>query len=825
MKKILLLLSLVVFMFLIAIGQADAGKFEKKISAALRAQIAAKNDYVKSPTSEKFKELKEMGLQEARNQIVFLHSKRKPSKSQLKYLTGLGMKIFADSWVAPVGNHPTGYLIAKIPVNKINRLAKKSFVTKLETAERILAPQNDEAATSIKADEVWDNFGWTGSGVKIAVLDSGLDTTHDDIPTPIASKDYSNYPNLDEDIENQVTGHGTHVAGSAVGRGTLSNGKYRGIAPDADLIFLKIGNDSSSSASFSAMVAAIMAAVDDGADIINISYSGYASHKDGSDEICQAVDYAKSKGVIVFAAAGNEGKRQKHYSGTVNAESESDFIEMDVAGYVSIDMNWFDGLGVSNDLHMKLFDADKQEISVYTFRDSESSRGTELEVLSVFVQEGVYYIKVENNSNSDQFFHLYSLSSFVTFDNADPNYTVQIPALADGVVAVASYTTRPSWTNYLGDFYDFGGLIGEISSFSSRGPRIDGEKKPSVAAPGDSIISARDKIQVLGGADYLIIDNDGTNDGNGPADYMVLQGTSMSAPVVAGGAALLMQANPSFKGDPDGLLDLMQKTASKGNNWDNLWGYGKINLLAALEAIPSPTPSPSPTPEITPSPTPTETSVPTPVPSPTIEPTPIIPPTPLPSPTETSSPKPTPTETSAPTPIPSPTITVTPTPIPTVEPTLIILPPPIPTPTTEYTPEPPPIPSPTPTIADEGGGGVDEPFSEGFEVQYTVPENEAVDVETDVGKIKISYNQYINGDKLMLDRNGSGVEFRVEEIETNLQVTLYPDEKNLIIIPSEPLESGTTYTLKIFRSGIKAANAGGTQMDHDFTMKLTTKSQ
>jgi len=818
MKKFLLSLLLFVFSIAFALGQADAGKGAEKISATLRAQIAAKNDYVAAPMSDKFKSLKEMGLQEANNQIIFLHFKKKPTQKQIKSLARLGVEVFSDSWIPPVGNHSTGYMTAKIPINKINRLAKKSFVTKLETAERILAPQNDEAATSIKADEVWDNFGWTGSGVKIAVLDSGLDTTHDDIPEPIASEDYSNYPNLDEDIENQVTGHGTHVAGSAVGRGILSNGKYKGIAHGADLIFLKIGDDSSSGASFSAMTAAIMAAVDDyGADIINISYGGFDSFKDGSDEICQAVDYAKSKGVIVFAAAGNEGARQKHYSGTVRANSETDYLKMDVAGYVSIDMNWFDGLGVSNDLHMKLFDADKQEISIYTFRDSESSRGTELEVLSVFVSTGSYYIKVENNSNNDQFFHLYSLNSWVTFDNADADYTVQTPALADGAVAVASYTTRLSWTNYLGDFYDFGGLIGEISSFSSRGPRIDGEKKPSVAAPGDSIISARDKIQVLGGADYLIIDNDGTNDGNGPADYMVLQGTSMSAPVVAGGAALLMQANPSFKGDPDGLLDLMQKTASKGNNWDNLWGYGKINLLAALEAIPSPTPSPSPTPEITPSPTPTETSVPTPVPSPTIEPTPIIPPTPLPSPTETP----------APTPIPSPTITVTPTPIPTVEPTLVIPPTPIPTPTTEYTPEPPPNPSPTPTIADEGGGGVDEPFSEGFEVQYTVPENEAVDVETDT-VIKVIYNQSINGDPLALDKNGSKVEFRVEGTEVNLPVTLYvryPDTNKLIITPSEPLESGTTYTLKIFLSGIKAANNGGTQMDNDFTMKLTTKYQ
>ena len=69
--------SCFVFSIAFALGQADAGKGAEKISAALRAQIAAKNDYVKSPTSAKFKALKEMGLQEARNQIVFLHSKRK----------------------------------------------------------------------------------------------------------------------------------------------------------------------------------------------------------------------------------------------------------------------------------------------------------------------------------------------------------------------------------------------------------------------------------------------------------------------------------------------------------------------------------------------------------------------------------------------------------------------------------------------------------------------------------------------------------------------------------------------------------------------------
>lgn len=805
MRKFLFLLSLILVVFSLAIGQAEARKNDDKISATLRAVIEQKKDYLANPMSEKFKALKERGLQEARYQIVFLHTKEKLTDKQLEFLVDLKVEVLGDFWMPPFGMHKTGYIVARVPTGKIRRLAKKKWVVRLETAEQGLTPQNDFAAESINAIPVWEK-GFNGADVKIAVLDSGLDTSHADIPKPIASKDYSKYPYLDDTIENLITAHGTHVVASALGRGILSGGKYRGIAWGADLIFLKIGNDYDSNANPPAMAAAIKAAVDKyHADIISISYGGFDPYKDGTDETCQAVDYAKSKGVIVFVAAGNEAARQKHYSGTVGSFSETDFIKIDVAGYISMDMNWFDGVGVSNDLHIKLYDADKQEISVSTFRGAESARGTELEVLSAFVPAEVYYVKVENNSNSDQFFHIYSLTPLVTFANADPNYTVMSPALADGAIAIASYNTRPSWTNYLGDLYDFewfGGKTGEISSFSSRGPRIDGAEKPQLAAPGAWLISARDKILALGGADYIIIDNDGINDGKGPADYATSVGTSMSCPVAAGGAASLMQANPAFKGNPDALIALLQETASGGGKWNGVWGYGLINLSAALNAIP-PTPTPTPTGTSIPTPIPIPTNTQTPEPIPSITPSP---PTPIPSPTGTSSPVPTPTGTSIPTPVPSPEITP-------------VIPTPLPTP--KETPTPEPLPTPTPIVGGGGGGG-DEPFTEGFEVQSTNPKDGAADVEIDVTIIKATYNQFINGDKLMLDENGSGIEFRVEGTEDNLTVKVKADFKNLMITPCEPLKPGTVYTLRIFSRGIKAANNAGTQMNNDFTMKFTT---
>lgn len=590
------------------------GRVEKKISGLLQIQIQIKNSYMEQPTVERLNAMRKMGMktEEVGKQLVYIHLKRKLNTSQIASLKKIGTTVWEDTWVPPLENHPTGYVIVSMPINRLYDLARKTFVIRLETAEKVLLPKNDEASKSINADKVWNN-GYDGTGIRIAVLDSSLDTTHKDIPAPVASKDFSNFPILDDTIESTVSEHGTHVTGSALGRGTQSSGKYKGMAYGADLIFLKIGDDSTGGAATAAISAAIRAAVDVyNANIVTMSYGGFDTYNDGSEENSQTVDYAYSKGALVFMAAGNEADAATHYSGTVTANNTTDFIKVNVDATSQASLyfylNWFDGKGTTNNLDLSLYDSNKTEIfsNISKFPEVESSRGTEAELVYFnFYVSGpaTFFLKVKNNSNSDQFFHIYSFDYYSTFENADPNYTIGSPAAADNAIAVASYITRTSWTDYKGISRSSAGTVGEISSFSSRGPRIDGKKKPDIATPGERIISARDKIVTWPGSeDDYVIDNDGTNDGNGPADYLLLRGTSMACPIAAGASALLMQANSSLKGNPSYVRNALFQTASNNGIQNNTDGYGKMDILAALNSIVNvtPTPSSSPTPISTP---------------------------------------------------------------------------------------------------------------------------------------------------------------------------------------------------------------------------------
>jgi len=157
----------------------------------------------------------------------------------------------------------------------------------------------DVSVPLINAPQVWQ-AGFTGKGIKVGIVDTGIDPDHIDFAGRIAQmKDFTGEGASDNN------GHGTHVAGIIGGSGAASGGKYRGVAYECTYYTAKVlrGDGSGST---SDVIAGIEWAVQQGVQVINLSL-GSDGACDGTDASSVACDAAVSKGVVMCIAAGNAG--------------------------------------------------------------------------------------------------------------------------------------------------------------------------------------------------------------------------------------------------------------------------------------------------------------------------------------------------------------------------------------------------------------------------------------------------------------------------------------------------------------------------------------
>jgi serine protease AprX len=158
----------------------------------------------------------------------------------------------------------------------------------------------NQSVPHINVPQVWD-LGFHGEGMKIGVVDTGIDPTHPDFAGRIAAK--TSLVGGDGTDDN---GHGTHVCSIAAGSGAASEGKYRGVAPAASLYVAKV-LDANGSGSTSGVMAGVEWAVDQGVHVINLSL-GSDGACDGTDALSTLCDQAvQQHGVVVCVAAGNAG--------------------------------------------------------------------------------------------------------------------------------------------------------------------------------------------------------------------------------------------------------------------------------------------------------------------------------------------------------------------------------------------------------------------------------------------------------------------------------------------------------------------------------------
>ncbi|MFN3651747.1 MAG: S8 family peptidase [Armatimonadota bacterium] len=203
--------------------------------------------------------------------------------------------------------------VLSIPLTFIDELALDSAVAWV-SPDRLVVRQNDYDHQTVGAHQVWASPGYGGTGVRVAVLDSGVVSNTAEwnrwgtsTSRVVGWKDLINGYTAPYDDN----GHGTHVAGALLGSGAASNQSIRGIAPDADLVAVKVLGQNGSGYT-STVIAGLDWCVTNRAAynlrVVNLSLGQRPGESTTTDPLCAAVRRAVSAGLVVVCSAGNKGK-------------------------------------------------------------------------------------------------------------------------------------------------------------------------------------------------------------------------------------------------------------------------------------------------------------------------------------------------------------------------------------------------------------------------------------------------------------------------------------------------------------------------------------
>ena len=527
----------------------------------------------------------------------------------------------------------------ELPIGQLQILAQAATVRYVDVAVPV-KPQLDLAVAATGADEVRsgtppDWSGDTGRNVLIGFIDTGIDLSHLDFRNPqggsrvIELIDYTTGTrctgaqiDAGDCAEVDTEGHGTQVAGIAAGNGSATgNGqpayRYIGMAPQAGLLVAK-GDWTT------ANVVTAVQDLESVADslgrplVINLSLGTEIGPHDGTDNIDRALDNASGAGRILVIAAGNHADDDSHASGSVLTGGSvvigaqvpvdtdltvfdiwyagADRMAVDVSNGTSCDSGTI-AAPVSDTATESAFCAGRATIVSGSVNPLNGDREILITLAatadSPFVSNG-WQITLTGTAISNGRFDAWtngSTSGANFKSNLDPADTLSDLATASAPIAVASYNTRNTWVSLDGTMSAVtSNPLGAISYFSSAGPRrscslpleCPAVQKPDITAPGAWIAAAYSAQTVWpsGTCVDCYLDLDGV--------HSFRQGTSMAAPIVAGGVALLLQLAPeATPGQIKAYLDQYAATDDfVGAVPNDRWGYGKLDIKSAFDALP-----------------------------------------------------------------------------------------------------------------------------------------------------------------------------------------------------------------------------------------------
>ena len=490
--------------------------------------------------------------------------------------------------------------------------------------------------------------GYTGKDVIIGITDWGFDYTHpmfyDTLlqnsrilaawdqfktsgPSPALygyGTEYNTFNELEtagSDTSNfyGFATHGSHVAGIAGGSG--AGLEYRGMAFESEYLFVTFQFDES----FVLDAWEWMhnkATTQSKRLVVSMSWGIYhMGALDGTDILSQAIDSYSAQGVLFVSSAGNNGN--------VNFHIEKDFAAADtLKSRIEFDSNtgtnghWGQSIHLwgesgdefscqllATDFSNNIVGSSQWFASATTpnYIDSFAMLGTDTLFFNLSTDASYpsngrphmrlrvkfdnlpYWIGIKVTAPSG-IVHMWNLTELSTdvgnwgraflnwgsgSTSGDNMYGVGVPACANTAVAVGAYSS---------EYYSTSGNLvsGAGASFSSNGPLMDGSLKPDITAPGVNVASS---ISSFTNNSFSQIDAVNFNGRTYP--FARFSGTSMSGPVCAGVAALMLDANPFLSADQ--LKSIIIATARTDNYTGTIpphntkWGWGKLNAYQAVK--------------------------------------------------------------------------------------------------------------------------------------------------------------------------------------------------------------------------------------------------
>ncbi len=430
---------------------------------------------------------------------------------------------------------------------------------------------------------------------------------------------------LNKGTDDANSWHGTHVTGIAAGSGFGSNGTYSGVAPGAEIV--QVGLDFNSG-NLSHMVDAFSyichyADSENKPAIVNMSLAvlGDGSIFDGSTLFEKSLNSLITDRHILVVAAGNFGSTNLHVEKNTAPVTDTLTSIFHAAGWDAVSI-WSDpnsGLSASFSIYdstgTKLIQTPYyQTINNPSFTDDYPIPSTNDTVtltlssqhLSVLNDRSGFFMVVESKGNLSYYcsfsavadsgnIHAWdqpfnnltnSINSIVVpgAKSGDNNYTLGAPGTVEKAITVGAYTTKNFYTYLSGvtEYTLFNVEIGEFAPFSSNGPGfLSGNTKPTITAPGNTIVSAVNSFDVSfnDSSSVMVYDNHWY--------YAPAFGTSMACPMVSGIIALMVQANPALtRNQVESIIKQSARqdsyTGAIPSEGDPHWGWGKIDAYTAV---------------------------------------------------------------------------------------------------------------------------------------------------------------------------------------------------------------------------------------------------